>query len=103
MALSKQVMVTRVRSRAWSRVRSGQVGQGHDPGTLLLGIEGLAVAAVEGDADEGEGRLVHVVIEEVGAAACPACGVLSSSVKEHVTTRPRDVPYGPRVSSCLCK
>lgn len=72
-----------------------QVGQGHDPGTLLLGIEGLAVAAVEGDADEGEGRLVHVVIEEVGAAACPACGVLSSSVKEHVTTRPRDVPYGP--------
>jgi len=72
-----------------------QVGRGHDPGTLLLGIEGLALATVEADTDEGEGRLVHVVTDDVGAAACPACGVLSSSVKEQVTTRPRDVRYGP--------
>lgn len=38
--------------------------------------------------------MVHVVTAEETAAACPACGVLSSSVKERVRTRPRDIPYG---------
>ena len=28
------------------------------------------------------------------AAACPSCGVVSTSAKEHVTTRPKDLPYG---------
>ena len=40
-------------------------------------------------------RVVHVVTADEAAAACPGCGVVSSSVKEHVTTSPRDIPYGP--------
>jgi transposase len=66
--------------------RSGQ------DATLLLGLEGLAVAQVELD-DEG-GRVVHVVTDDEAAAGCPSCGVLSTSVKGHAVTRPRDVPYG---------
>ena len=65
---------------------------GQRPATLLLGIEGLAVASV-GLEDDGA-RVVEVVTDEETAAACPECGVLSTSVKERATTRPRDVPYG---------
>ena len=43
--------------------------------------------------DDGA-RVVEVVTDEETAAACPECGVLSTSVKERATTRPRDVPYG---------
>jgi hypothetical protein len=39
-------------------------------------------------------RLVHVLTDGDGAAACPACGVFSSSVRQRRTTRPRDLPYG---------
>lgn len=39
-------------------------------------------------------RVVHVVTDEPSAAACPGCGVVSTSVKERATTSPRDVPYG---------
>jgi transposase len=39
-------------------------------------------------------RVVHVVTAEPAAAACPGCGVVSSSVKERVTTSPKDIPYG---------
>jgi hypothetical protein len=60
--------------------------------TLLLGLEGLAVAQVELD-DEGT-RVVHVVTDDEAAAGCPSCGVLSTSVMGHAVTRPRDVPYG---------
>jgi hypothetical protein len=61
--------------------------------TLLLGLAGLAVEQVE---LEGEGaRVVHVVTDDEAAAGCPSCGVLSTSVKGHAVTRPRDVPYGP--------
>ena len=61
--------------------------------TLLLGLAGLAVEQVELD---GEGaRVVHVVTDDEAAAGCPSCGVLSTSVKGHAVTRPRDVPYGP--------
>lgn len=60
--------------------------------TLLLGIEGLAVEHVE---LEGDGaRVVHVVTSDEGAAACPSCGVFSTSLKGHATTHPRDLPYG---------
>jgi len=58
----------------------------------LFGLEGLAVDRVEIDA--AGGRVVHVVTSQVGASACPSCGVLSSSAKGRVTTRPRDIPYG---------
>src|SRR5512132_2238880 len=60
--------------------------------TLLLGIEGLAVARVERDEDGG--RVAHVVTDDESASACPSCGVFSSSVKGHAVTRPRDLPYG---------
>jgi len=61
--------------------------------TLLLGLAGLAVEQVELD---GEGtRVVHVVTDDEAAAGCPSCGVLSTSVKGHAVTRPRDVPFGP--------
>jgi hypothetical protein len=35
-----------------------------------------------------------VVTAGKAASACPACGVVSTSVKGHAVTRPRDLPYG---------
>lgn len=62
--------------------------------TRLVGVEGLGVERVELDAFGG--RVVHLVTADEGAAACPACGVVSTSVKGHTTTRPRDLGYGSR-------
>jgi transposase len=64
--------------------------------TILFGLPGVAVDRVERGQDErGElVRLVHVVTTASSAAGCPACGVVSTSVKQCRTTRPRDVPYG---------
>lgn len=60
---------------------------------LLLGLEGVAVERV---APVGGGaRVVHVATADESAAACPGCGVISASVKEYPTTRPKDLPYGP--------
>ena len=73
--------------RTHAQERGGQRGA-----TLLLGIEGLSVASVSVDADGG--RVVEVVTDDESAAGCPQCGILSSSVKERVVTRPRDLPYG---------
>jgi transposase len=42
----------------------------------------------------GGGRMVHVLTDDPGAAACPVCGVFSTSVRQRRTTRPRDLPYG---------
>ena len=39
-------------------------------------------------------RVVHVLTAEETAAACPSCGVVSTSVKAKVITSPRDIPYG---------
>jgi hypothetical protein len=48
--------------------------------------------------------VVHVVTAEATAAACPGCGVVSTSVKEHVTTSPKDIPYGQdRILVCWNK
>jgi len=60
--------------------------------TRLLGIEGVAVVEVE--EDPGGRRLARLVTDDEGAAACPTCGVVSTSVKGHAVTHPRDVPYG---------
>ena len=60
--------------------------------TLLLGIEGLAVERVE--LEEDGARVAHLVTAEQAAAACPSCGVISTSVKGRASTRPRDLPYG---------
>jgi transposase len=58
----------------------------------LFDLEGLAVQRVDRDAFGG--RVVHVVTRDETASACPSCGVVSSSVKGRVRTRPRDIPYG---------
>lgn len=60
--------------------------------TLLLGLEGLAVERVE--LLEDGTRRVHVVTAAEYAAGCPGCGVVSCSVKQNATTRPKDLPYG---------
>jgi transposase len=39
-------------------------------------------------------RVVDVITDEPMAAACPSCGVVSTSVKDRVVTSPKDIPYG---------
>ncbi|ULN70469.1 ISL3 family transposase [Mycolicibacterium smegmatis] len=63
-----------------------------DGTTLLFGLPGVQVQRVEQGPDEA--RVVHVVTAQESAAACPGCGVVSTSVKEYTTTRPKDIPYG---------
>jgi transposase len=60
--------------------------------TLLLDLPGVSVLRV--DPEAGGGRVVHLETADETAAACPACGVFSTSVKQHRTTAPRDIPYG---------
>jgi transposase len=62
-----------------------------DGTTILFGLPGVRVRDVERVA--GGGR-VHVLTDDESAAACPACGVFSTSVRQRRTTRPRDLPYG---------
>lgn len=70
-----------------------QVALINEDATALLGLEGLALGRVE--VEEDGARVVHVVTADETAAACPTCGVVSSSRKGSATTRPRDVRYGP--------
>jgi len=64
-----------------------------DGTTLLFGLPGgVRVERVERLTDGT--RVVHVATAEETAAACPSCGVFSTSVKARVTTSPRDIPYG---------
>lgn len=67
-----------------------------DDTTILFGLPGVHVESVE--VDEDGARVVTVVTAqddgEPGGAGCPSCGVLSGSVKEYVTTAPKDLPYG---------
>src|SRR5659263_667271 len=60
--------------------------------TRLLDLAGLAVREVLEDA--GGGRVVHVVTAGLAASACPSCGVISTSTKGRVVSRPRDIGYG---------
>jgi transposase len=61
----------------------------------LFGLPGVRVQRVE--RDESGGRVVHVSTgSDTAAAGCPGCGVVSTSVKQNVTTAPRDLPYGER-------
>jgi transposase len=64
----------------------------HDGTTFLFGLPGVRVRDVERDGDGA--RVVHVVTDDEAAAACPQCGVFSSSVRQRRTTRPRDLRYG---------
>jgi transposase len=63
-----------------------------DATTLLFGLPGVRVERVERRADGT--RVVDVLSAEETAAACPSCGVVSTSVKGRVITSPRDIPYG---------
>jgi transposase len=63
-----------------------------DGTTILFGLPGVRVREVVRAADGT--RVVHVVTNDETAAACPECGVLSTSVRQRRTTRPRDLPYG---------
>jgi transposase len=65
----------------------------NEDASKLLGLDGLGLVEVLQGA--GQAREVHLVTTEETAAACPSCGVISTSVKGSATTRPRDVPYGP--------
>ena len=63
-----------------------------DGTTILFGLPGVRVREVVRAVDGA--RVVHVVTDDETAAACPACGVLSVSVRQRRTTAPRDLPYG---------
>jgi transposase len=58
----------------------------------LFGLPGVRVARVERWVDGT--RVVYAVTDSETAAACPSCGVSSTSVKGQVATSPRDIPYG---------
>ena len=60
--------------------------------TILFGMAGLGVRGVEVESDGT--RVVHAVTADETAAACPSCGVLSTSLKQNRTIRPKDLPYG---------
>jgi transposase len=64
--------------------------------SILFGLPGVSVQRVERATDECGlvVRLVHLVTTASSAAGCPSCGVMSTSVKQRRTTRPRDLPYG---------
>jgi hypothetical protein len=57
--------------------------------TILFGLPAVAVDRVEKDADGA--RRVHLRTADEAAAACPRCGVFSSSVRQRRSTRPRDL------------
>jgi transposase len=57
-----------------------------------LGLEGLAVERVV-RTDAGV-KIVQLVTDEQDAARCPACSAVSTSGKEWVLTRPKDLPCG---------
>ncbi|MFD8528431.1 transposase [Streptosporangium canum] len=56
----------------------------------------ITVVKVESVADDGgqPGRMVHIERPK-DWAACPDCRVISTTVRQRRTTRPRDLPYGP--------
>jgi transposase len=60
--------------------------------TILFGLPGVHVESVEMGAS-GE-RVITVKTAGEDGAGCPSCGVVSTSVKEYPTTRPKDIPYG---------
>jgi transposase len=60
--------------------------------TILFGLRGVRVREVVRSAEHG--RVVHVLTDDEAAAACPQCGVLSSTVRQRRATRPRDLPQG---------
>lgn len=65
----------------------------NDDTSVLFGLPGVRVQRV--DLGRSGGRVVHVETAAGGSGSgCPGCGVVSSSVKGNVITRPVDLPYG---------
>jgi transposase len=64
-----------------------------DDTTRLLGLDGLAVTAVQ---DGAEGPLVHLATADEQARRCPECGTRARRSKGRRTTRPRDLPVAGR-------
>ena len=62
-----------------------------DATTVLFGLPGVRVERVERHADGT--RVVDMVTDEP-AAAHPSCGGMPTSVKDHVVSSPKDIPYG---------
>ena len=62
-----------------------------DDTTILFGLPGVAVRDVR---RVDSARVVHVVTDDVGASACPDCGVFSTKVRQRRTTNPKDIGYG---------
>ncbi len=56
-----------------------------DGTTILFGLRGVRVREVVSATAADGVRVVHVVTDDEGAAACPVCGVLSSSVRQRRT------------------
>lgn len=65
---------------------------GHDGTTILFGLPEVRVREV--GACRGRRAGGALVTDDDTAAACPASGVFSSSVRQRRTTRPRDLRYG---------
>ncbi len=86
-------MITKEVTGLVQRTQSQHVQLTNEDAGKLLALDGFAVATVLVEADLA--RVVHVVTNDETAAACPSCGVISTSVKGWSTTHPRDVPYGP--------
>jgi hypothetical protein len=70
-----------------------------DDASRLLGLAGLAV---EGVVITSAGvTIVQLVTEDPDAARCPVCRQVSTSGKDWVLTRPRDLPCGGQFVSML--
>jgi transposase len=70
-----------------------------DDASCLLGLEGLAVERVVRTGSGG--KIVQLVTNDPDAARCPACARVSTSGKDWVLTRPRDLPCGGEFAMVL--
>lgn len=56
---------------------------------MLFGL--LGVRVVGGNQEADSARVFELATGEEAAAACPSCGVFSTSVKERVAIRPQAI------------
>jgi transposase len=70
-----------------------------DDASCLLGLEGLAVERVVRSASGV--KIVQLVTDDSDAARCPVCSAVSTSGKDWVLTRPRDLPCGGEFAQVL--
>jgi len=71
-----------------------------DTATLLLGLEGVAVA--EAALDEAGNPVLALVTAWQDARCCPSCGMRSTRSLGLVITRPRDLPLAGRPTVPAC-